>query len=68
MNSYEKLMQQASQGNKNAFKVTTFSSLSQCATQKSVKTKSADNATEIMNNTAERAVMILNALSNNESI
>ena len=39
-----------------------------CATQKSVKTKSADNATEIMNNTAERAVMILNAPSNNESI
>ena len=39
-----------------------------CATQKSVKTKSADNATEIMNNTAERTVMILNAPSNNESI
>ena len=39
-----------------------------CATQKSVKTKSADNATEIMNNTAERAVIILNAPSNNESI
>ena len=38
------------------------------ATQKSVKIKSADNATEIMNNTAERAVMILNAPSNNESI
>lgn len=39
-----------------------------CAVQKSKKVKSADNATEIMNNTAERAVMILNAPSNNESI
>ena len=39
-----------------------------CAVQKSKKVKCADNATEIMNNTAERAVMILNAPSNNESI
>lgn len=39
-----------------------------CAVQKSKKVKSADNATEIVNNTAERAVMILNAPSNNESI
>lgn len=39
-----------------------------CAVQKSKKVKSPDNATEIMNNTAERAVMILNAPSNNESI
>lgn len=39
-----------------------------CAVQKSKKVKSADNATEVMNNTAERTVMILNAPSNNESI
>lgn len=39
-----------------------------CAVQKSKKVKSADNATEIVNNTAERTVMILNAPSNNESI
>ena len=39
-----------------------------CAVQKSKKVKSADNATEIMNKTAERAVMILNAPSTNESI
>ena len=39
-----------------------------CAVQKNKKVKRVDNATEIMNNTAERTVMILNAPSNNESI
>jgi hypothetical protein len=40
-----------------------------CATQKSKKVKSADTlSNEIMNNPAERTVMIPNAPSNNDSI